>query len=71
MKPSDHRVLFNAGCNFLFAADYRPVEDRPGRLRWRYIRVTKSRGHRVNRVHEMKWVFAFGYDSRKSSNPPE
>jgi hypothetical protein len=32
MKPTDHRVLFNAGSNFLFAADYRPVEDRPGRL---------------------------------------
>jgi hypothetical protein len=48
MKPSDHRVLFNAGCNFLFAADYRPVEDRPGRLRWRYIRVTKSGASFIN-----------------------
>ena len=24
MKPTDHRVLFNGDCNFLFARDYRP-----------------------------------------------
>lgn len=30
MKPTDHRILFNGDCNFLFANDYRAPADRDG-----------------------------------------
>lgn len=30
MKPTDHRILYNGDCNYLFASDYRRPEDRHG-----------------------------------------
>jgi len=30
MRPTDHRVLFNGDCNFLFGSDYRPPGERHG-----------------------------------------